>query len=231
MKEFINRGEHAKEEAKRRIGARRIAREHWSEDRHSREPMPSASMFHEPETTGTLPEPEVERPVATIPPGDAVPIVDGRVMSDATPMLLSSVPLDKETQWAVYELCGDDNKLFCATMAIGYHESRFNADAVGDDSLSIGWLQINEKWHRERMERLGVSDLTDPVQCAAVAIDYITELAEGFGSVDDHPIYVAYNAGPTQARELLQGGTTSTDYSQKVLALYNSYLTEMEAQG
>ena len=57
-------------------------------------------------------------------------------------------------------------------MAIAYTESRFTPDLVGDDGLSFVMMQINTKWHTGRMEALGVADLTDPVQCAAVGLDY-----------------------------------------------------------
>lgn len=56
------------------------------------------------------------------------------------------------------------------------------------------------------MEKQGATDLTDPVQCAAVAIDYIRELSLTFGWVDNHPLYLAYNSGPAGASRLNQIG-------------------------
>ena len=63
-------------------------------------------------------------------------------------------------------------------MAIAAVESDFNPRGIGDDGDSIGMMQINTCWHTGRMAALGVTDLTDPVQCAAVAIDYLLELEE-----------------------------------------------------
>lgn len=149
--------------------------------------------------------------------------------SRTSPPLLS-VELDAETQWAIYDLCGQDNSLFCAVMAIAKTETGFQADAVGDNSVSIGMMQINTNWHTERMAQLGVTDLTDPVQCAAVAIDYIEYLAERFGvGTDSHTLYMAYNMGPTGARSAIAEGTYSTDYSRQVMADYEAYLAELDA--
>lgn len=149
----------------------------------------------------------------------------------ATAKLLESVPLDAETQAAILELCGGDRDTFCAVMAIAWVESRFDTEAVGDNGVSIGMMQINTRWHTGRMEALGVTDLTDPVQCAAVALDYLRELSEGygFGWITDHDLYMAYNMGPGNARTALNAGTTSSHYSRSVLAAFEECAAEMEA--
>ena len=55
--------------------------------------------------------------------------------------------LEAETQWATFELCGQDTDLFCATMAIAYSESRFAANLLGDNGKSVGMMQINTDYH------------------------------------------------------------------------------------
>ena len=149
----------------------------------------------------------------------------------ATVKLLESVPLDAETQAAILELCGGDRDTFCAIMAIAWVESRFDTDAVGDNGVSIGMMQVNTRWHTGRMEALGVTDLTDPVQCAAVALDYLRELSEGygFGWITDHDLYMAYNMGPGNARIAIDSGTASSGYSSAALTAYGDYTLEMEA--
>ena len=271
-KDPINTDQAAKEEARQRIEARRVAREKrhrrrnievtvlaasalclgiligarsTTESREQTEP-PAPSMPATEIVVTATPTPTIVQPVATAPMPDAEPIeytppedteppewvmVDGRAMTDATPTLLPSVPLDKATQWSIYELCGDDNELFCAAMAIAYHESRFIPTVIGDNGQSISMMQVNAQWHGERMERLGTTDLTDPIQNAAVAIDYLKELTSDFGWVDGEKVYIAYNAGCSQASEWIARGVTSTKYSREVLALQQSYLAEMEGQG
>lgn len=156
---------------------------------------------------------------------------DDRSRTD-TP-LLGTADLDPEIQWAIFtEVCGQDPDAFCALMAIACTESRYTADLVGDDGKSVGMMQINTKWHTDRMEALGVTDLTDPVQCAAVALDYLQELARTTESgFNDHALYMAYNMGPSGARRAQAAGITSTDYTEAVLEIYRNYMTEMEWAG
>ena len=178
-------------------------------------------------------EPEIPVPVIATAPVLAIPIVepaisaadlwsDDRSRID-TPLL--KVPLAAETQWAIFEQCGQDADLFCSVMAIAEVESDFDANLLGDGGDSIGMMQINTCWHTGRMEALGVTDLTDPVQCATVAIDYLLEL-EGIleAGPGDHRLYVGYNAGPSRAKR-----TSSTAYSREIMAVYQRYIAEMEA--
>ena len=54
-----------------------------------------------------------------------------------------------------------------------------------------------------------VTDLTDPVQCAAVAVDYLLELEGITGAgTEDHQLYTSYNAGPLHGRLPLYGFCT-----------------------
>ena len=139
------------------------------------------------------------------------------------------IPLEAETQWAIYEACEYDPGLFCLVMAIAEHESGFDPETVGDGGSSLGMMQINTRWHTGRMEALGVTDLTDPVQCAAVAVDYLRELEDRYGfEPESEALLMAYNMGPGGARKALKAGRTSTDYSREVMTVYQGYLEELE---
>ena len=139
------------------------------------------------------------------------------------------VALEAETQWAIYEACEYDSGLFCLVMAIAEHESEFKPDLQGDNGQSLGMMQINTRWHTGRMEALGVTDLTDPVQCAAVAIDYLQELESRYGfEAESEALLMAYNMGPSGARKALNEGRTSTDYSREIMTVYQGYLAELE---
>lgn len=77
--------------------------------------------------------------------------------------------------------------------AIIERESSGNPNAVGADG-DIGLMQVVPKWHRDRMERLGVSDLTDEYGNILVATDYLAEL---FGEYEDiGTVLMAYNGAP-----------------------------------
>ena len=139
------------------------------------------------------------------------------------------IPLDAEAQWAIYDACECDAFLFCFIMAIAEHESKFDPQTAGDGGNSLGIMQINTRWHTDRMEVLGVTDLTDPVQCAAVAIDYLQELEILYGfEPESNAILMAYNMGPSAAKAAIKNGTHSTEYSQEVMSVYQGYLAELE---
>ena len=163
---------------------------------------------------------------------ETLELVAGRVMSDATPPLLRSVPLSPEAQWRIFDICGQDGDLFCAVMAIANQETGFDPSAVGDMGRSVGMMQIHFAYHTERMASLGVTDLTDPVQCAAVGISYIRELAEMFQvGTDSQILYLAYNMGPTGARKAMARGQYSSGYTRAAAASYEAYRQEFSAGG
>lgn len=57
----------------------------------------------------------------------------------------------------------------------------------------VGLMQINPKWHKDRMERLGVSDLKDPYGNILVGCDYVAEM---FAKYDDvYCVLMGYNQG------------------------------------
>ncbi|MBD5456332.1 MAG: lytic transglycosylase domain-containing protein [Lachnospiraceae bacterium] len=58
--------------------------------------------------------------------------------------------------------------------AICWRESRFLADAENDGCIGI--MQVSPKWHQDRMDRLGVTDLKDVRQNMTIAVDYLSDL-------------------------------------------------------
>jgi len=93
-------------------------------------------------------------------------------------------------------------------------ESSFDKTAENGDCL--GLCQVSLTWHKDRMERLGVTDLFDPESNIMVCADYLAELfsiAEEKGYGDD-PYYVLmrYNMKTETAEELYAAGEYS-DYA------------------
>lgn len=64
-------------------------------------------------------------------------------------------------------------------MAMIERESSGQADAVNGDCK--GLMQISQKWHANRMERLGVTDIYDVDGNIHVGTDYLAELFEKYG--------------------------------------------------
>lgn len=75
-------------------------------------------------------------------------------------------------------------------------ESGWCESAEGDDGNSIGLMQIQERWHKERMKRLGVTNLYDSEQNITVGCDILSELLNKYGNYRD--ALSAYNSGNTK---------------------------------
>lgn len=72
-------------------------------------------------------------------------------------------------------------------------ESGWVASAEGDNGQSIGLMQIQERWHKERMKRLGVTNLYDSEQNITVGCDILSELLNKYGNYKD--ALSVYNSG------------------------------------
>lgn len=86
------------------------------------------------------------------------------------------------------------------------------AESSGGD---IGLLQVNPRWHLDRMERMGVSDLTDPEGNIMVAADYFRELLDG-NKQNVALALMKFNMNHARAEELISEGIVS-DYAQGVM--------------
>lgn len=104
-----------------------------------------------------------------------------------------------------YIVCKNYGIDYEVVFALIEQESHFVWDAVGDDGGSIGLMQIQEKWHKDRMERLGVNDLTNPYHNILVGVDFLAELQ---AQLDDNELQMAdtlaaYNYGMNGAEKYL----------------------------
>lgn len=95
--------------------------------------------------------------------------------------------------------------------AIAERESGLNPNAVGDNGASLGLMQIQPRWSRERMKRLGVDNLREPRGCVKVAIDILLGYKEK--DSDLYFVLMAYNGGMTYAKRNIN---TPSDYALKV---------------
>lgn len=140
------------------------------------------------------------------------------------------VPLDADLQFHIIRLCDDYHIDPAIVMAMIERESRFKPGAVGDGGESFGLMQINLKYHRERMEKLGVSDLLDPHQNVMVGIDYLAELV--LRHEDIEVSLMAYNAGEGGAnRYWWRHGIYSNAYSSGVLERSRTFREGMVEHG
>lgn len=98
-----------------------------------------------------------------------------------------------------------------------WHESGFRPE-VGNGEC-FGLMGISARWNRDRMERLGVTDLHDPRSNILVGADLLAELEDTLTEGETASlelVLMAYNAGAGPAKEAWEKGLVS-DYARRVI--------------
>lgn len=98
--------------------------------------------------------------------------------------------------------------------AIVFYESS-NTKSVVSKSGDIGYMQVNPKWHKDRMNTLGVTNLKNGYENILTGTDYLAELAAKYEDIG--LVLMKYN-GDSRADKLHEVGKTS-DYAGKILKL------------
>ena len=124
------------------------------------------------------------------------------------------IPYDIQ-EWII-DYCYERNISPYLVMAIIEVESGCNARAEGDDGQAIGYMQIQPRWHQERIDKLGVTDLRNPYQNIKVGVDILLELFHKNPSIDW--VLHAYNGGEAYANELEMTEQIS-EYASAVMRL------------
>lgn len=112
------------------------------------------------------------------------------------------VPLDEELQLYIIDICEEKHISHALVMAMIEQESQYDVNVVGDNGNSLGLMQVQSRWHQERMDRLGCDNLLDPYQNVTVAVDYLYELFQK--NPDVYWVMMAYNGGSAYASERMK---------------------------
>lgn len=102
-------------------------------------------------------------------------------------------------------------------MAIIERESM--GDKKAENNGCKGLMQVNEKFHIDRMKRLKVKDLYEVKGNILVGTDYLLELFEEYHEI--YLVLMVYNMGPTKALEL---------WEQEKISQYAISVTERSAE-
>lgn len=122
----------------------------------------------------------------------------------------------EDVQKYAYFVCKQYGVRYDLLIALIERESGYVFDKVGDDGHSIGYTQIYEEHHTDRMERLNCDDLTNPYQNILVAVDYLAELYEKYRTWQD--TLTAYNYGARGAyRHLWSKGIYVYPYNEGIM--------------
>lgn len=140
-----------------------------------------------------------------------------REIKEMNPCKVYDVPLDADTKLYIETMCRCYEvpvEIIYGIMAV---ESNFDTAAVGDHGNSIGLMQIQPRWNRQRMSELNVTDLHDATQNAHCGIDIVAELMKKYDAIED--VLICFNYGETGAmKHCFNKGIHSNSYTEAVLA-------------
>ena len=109
-----------------------------------------------------------------------------------TAYLYDNISFAPELQELLWCACKETGCPYELALSVIWCETRFR-NVNGDGGNSIGYMQIQPKWHKARMERLGVADLSDPLSNFRVGCDFLAELIDRYGN--EEMALTCYNTG------------------------------------
>jgi soluble lytic murein transglycosylase-like protein len=131
---------------------------------------------------------------------DAQAIVSAQEIEEVAPVQQQNYDLLCEKIGAQYHICPE------LLEAMIERESQGNPNAVSTGG-DVGLLQVNPRWHKDTMDKLGVTNLKDPYGNIMVAADYIEQLFEQY---DDLPmVLMSYNGSRDADKRWTSGAYTA----------------------
>ncbi len=125
-------------------------------------------------------------------------------------------PMDKQVLSDVaIQACIDVGQEYgiCPELLMSIIETESTGKADAENNGCIGLMQINQRWHKDRMKKLAVTDLYDEYSNILIGADYLMELAEKHGDVG--LVLMVYH-GESKAFENYEKGILSS-YATKIL--------------
>lgn len=71
----------------------------------------------------------------------------------------------------------------CPELLMAMIEKKSSGNPTAENGGCYGLMQVSTKYHSDRMERLGVTDIYDSYGNILVGTDYLMELAEEYGDI------------------------------------------------
>lgn len=135
------------------------------------------------------------------------------------------IPLSHSLQRYIYEICADNKVPVTLVLSMIDTESKFNPETVSK-SDDYGLMQINSINHDQLAEEYRCADMLDPYQNIFCGVKIIASYIEKYDG-DYAKALMAYNMGDYGARKAWSNGVTSTDYTVKVLGVWEHYEEEL----
>lgn len=173
----------------------------------------------EPEKGNSEPIQAAQVALETVPEAVETPMPTEEPKQDhGANLVFYDVPLDHGLQCFIISLCEEHHIDPAVVISVIETESNYDIDAVGDSGKALGLMQIQPRWHRQRMDKLGVTDLLNPYENVVVGVDYLSELLTDYYNGNLEKALIAYNAGVVGANDLyFSQGIYSNKYSREVL--------------
>lgn len=107
-----------------------------------------------------------------------------------------------------YNICPELIQAMC------FKESSFRPDIESGGCFGI--MQVNPKWHKERIDRLGVTDIFDMRGNMAVGVDYLLEL---IGQYEDVSVALMVYNGDSSVEDVICGKDDISAYVNEILSI------------
>lgn len=124
--------------------------------------------------------------------GEPAASADAKEEAAERPAFSDDIPLTYEEQGCLRAACDEFEVPYSLALGLIEKETDFQ-NIVGDHGASTGYMQIQERWHTDRMRRLGVTDLSEPSSNFRVGLDLLSELYGKYG--DWSMALTVYNMG------------------------------------
>lgn len=108
--------------------------------------------------------------------------------------------------------CGEQYGI-CAELLMSIAEQESRGQPNAKNGSCCGLMQVSVKWHKDRMERLGVTDIFDEYGNILVATDYLAELFEKYHEAS---LVLDIYHGDSKAQKNYEDGIVS-NYARKIL--------------
>lgn len=137
--------------------------------------------------------------------------------------------LPEVVQAYLWDLCEQRGIDYYIALAVIEVESNYFYDVIGDAGASKGYMQIQEKWHKDRMEAEGVEDLLNPYGNIRVGLNFLQDISNrAYG--DWNYILMSYNMGEAECIRYYDNGIYSTAYSRLVLKRAQEIKQELQQE-
>ncbi len=104
------------------------------------------------------------------------------------PEMMATVPPCYEETYLsaeIVEICEEvgEEYAICPELLMALIERESSGHADAQNGSCKGLCQISERWHSDRMERLGVTDIYDPESNIRLCADYLCELGAEYQDI------------------------------------------------